>query len=127
MSTAVAILHKEQIIQRVAKGDRLLDISADLGVTPAAISQQLAKDPEYEAAMAAGLEAKMDQREMELECADDGLKVARARELLSHARWRAERRLPHLYGQQRPAIAVQTEGPAKIMVVSYADPQTPSD
>lgn len=125
MATAVAILHREHIIERVAKGERLRDIAESLGITHGAISQQLAKDAEYQAAMEAGLEAKMDQREEELERAEDGLTVARARELLSHARWRAERRLPHLYGQQRQAVAIQTDGPAKIVMVNYGE--TPSD
>ena len=122
--TAVAILHRDAIIQRVAQGDRLVDIGAHYGVTYAALSLVLSKDPEYQAARQNGLDAKLEQRESELEIAPDGLTVARARELLSHARWRAERLNPSVYAPVKQAVQVNTDGAATINIVSYSD--TPS-
>jgi glycosyltransferase A (GT-A) superfamily protein (DUF2064 family) len=41
----------------------------------------------------------MELRERQLEVADESVTVARARDLLSHARWRAEREFPERWGQ----------------------------
>ena len=99
--TAVAIQYRDEIIQRVAQGEYLASIANDLGLKGKgqSISDYLANDPEYQHAREFGLAAKMQKRETELECApkDD---VPRARELLSHARWRAEREAPHIWGQK---------------------------
>lgn len=122
---AVAITHRSDIIDRVAQGERLVDIAASYGVTYAAISLVLSKDPEYQDARQRGLDAKLEQRETELETAQDGLTIARARELLSHARWRAERLNPATYGQQRQSVQVNTDGPATINIVSWADSNSP--
>ena len=103
---AIAITHRADIIQRVAQGHRLLDIASDYGISIPAISQQLADDPEYQIAMIAGLDSKLEQREAEIESADDLLKLARGRELLSHARWRAERLNSALYGQKQANVSV---------------------
>ena len=98
--TALAIIHRDEIIQRVAAGEYLASIAKDLGVAGKgqAISNVLASDPEYQAARETGLEAKLARREADLEVADPAT-VPRARELLSHARWRAEREAPHRWGQ----------------------------
>ena len=110
MSQAVAVLHRDSVIERVAKGDRLIDIAKSYGLTThAAISKQLASDPDYQAARLTGLEARMETREEELEGAGDKVTVARARELLSHARWRAEREAPAIWGQ-RSHVTVETVG-----------------
>lgn len=111
----------------LAEGALTKHIAQHLGISREALSRALTDDPEYQQAMREALDARMEQREEELEGAQDGITLARARELLSHARWRAERLNPAKYGAQKQAVAIQTEGPAKIMVVSYADPQTPSD
>ena len=49
---------------------------------------------------------QIEQREEELEQAEDALNLARARELLSHARWRAEREFPHRWGQKGSLVVV---------------------
>jgi len=59
----------------------------------------------------------MEIRERELEAAADSVAVARARELLSHARWRAEREHPTRWGQRQ-----QVEGGTQI-VVNIATPE----
>ena len=119
--TAVAKIYRNEIIERVAQGERLIDIGSSYGVTYAALSLVLSKDPDYINARQSGLEAKLEQRETELESAPDGLTIARARELLSHARWRAERLNAAVYGQQRQAIQVNTDGPATVNIVSWQD------
>lgn len=97
--TTTAITHKEFIIKSLLDGKRLSDIARQLGVSHQALSAPLQDDPDYLAAMDASLDVRMDQREDELESAQDQLAVARARELLSHARFRAERLAPARWGK----------------------------
>jgi len=125
--TAVAKLHRDEIIDRVAQGERLVDIAASFGVTYAALSLVLSKDPEYISARHSGLEAKLEQRETELENAPDGLTIARARELLSHARWRAERLNSAVYGQAKQAVQVNAgDGQVQVNIVSWSDDSAPT-
>lgn len=106
--TAIAILHRERIIEEVAKGRYLSEIARDLGLKGKgqSISDYLAHDPEYKEARVFGLEAKLVQRESDVEAAhkDD---VPRARELLSHARWRAEREAREIWGKG-PDVVINT-------------------
>lgn len=127
VSVPIAVQRKEEILQRLAQGELVRNIAKDLGIHRMSISHVLANDPEYQAAIAEALEARLEMADEALERAEDGLSLARAREQHVAARWRAERLNPAKYGAQKQAVAIQTEGPAKIMVVSYADPQTPSD
>ena len=108
--TAIAIQHRDEIINRVANGEYLASIAKSFGLAGKgqAISNALAKDDEYHAARMLGLEAKLAGRESELE-ESDAKDVPRARELLSHARWRAERECPERWGpkQQIAQVVVQ--------------------
>jgi hypothetical protein len=107
----VAISHKDDIIARVEAGEKLIDIAKSYGLTThASLSKYLASDPDYQAARELGLESRMDQREEELESANDSVTVARARELLSHARWRAERECPKRWGAQNTGATFGTGG-----------------
>ncbi len=45
--TAIAVLHKDEILKRVANGDKISDIGKSYGVTQQAISKQLLTDPEW--------------------------------------------------------------------------------
>lgn len=95
-----AIIHKATLLERLARGDYVTDIAPALGITTgAAISKVMSHDPEYIAARLAGTKVRLEQREKDLEDAPDSVSVARARELLSHARWRAEREFPEHWGQ----------------------------
>lgn len=111
--------HRDVILQRLAQGERIKDIAKDLGVHRTSISTAFANDPEYQKARIEAVEARLEDAEENLDAAQDGLSVGKAREQLSHARWRAECLAPSIYGRQRQAVAVQTDGPAKIVVVSY--------
>lgn len=119
--TAVAIQHREAILDRLQAGKQLKAISRDLGVSPAAISQVLSKDPDYRSAMETGLAVQIETREEELEVAGNALNLARARELLSHARWRAERECPARWGQhQHIEHSGSVSGPSFVVVVAGA-------
>lgn len=96
--TAVAIKHKEQILQRVMQGDYLSTIAHDLGLAGnQAIVNALSQDPDYQAAKEIGLERRLAKREGELEGCERR-DVLRARELLAHTRWLAEREVPRRWG-----------------------------
>ena len=86
----MATIHRDSVLERIRAGDRLTDIAHSLGLRDhSAISHRLRDDPDYQLARQTGVEARMEHRERELEVAPDSVTVARARELLSHARWRA--------------------------------------
>lgn len=104
MSTAIT--HKQSILEQVAKGTRISDIAQIYGVSAVAITQPLQDDPEYKAAVLSGIEAKLDKREQELECATDGISFSRSRELLSHTRWLAERLARDKYGKDTQSVAI---------------------
>lgn len=121
--TALAVQHRESIIAQVSKGVRLDDIiaSLNLNITKGAITHAIGDDPEYQAARLDGLASRLDNRETELEGAQDQLNLARARELLSHARWRCETEGRSIWGKQS-AINVQAQdGKVSITLIdSYA-------
>ena len=103
--SSIVLANRDSIIQRMERGDRLTDIARDLGLTShAAISMRLSKDPEYQAARIASLASRLDQREGEMEAAQDSVTIARTRELLSHARWRAEREAPQVWGVKQETV-----------------------
>lgn len=97
------VAQRETIIRRLSAGDMVGAIAADLGVHRFSISRRMTHDADYQAAMTEGLEARLELREQELEGATDPVCLARTRELLSHARWRAERLNSSKYGQ-RPTV-----------------------
>ncbi len=117
--TSVAIINKELICEQLAAGRLVSAIAKDLGYTShAAISARLANDPDYLAAREAGLEARLEQRENDLEAAEDSVTVARTRELLSHQRWRCEREAPARWAAPASRTAVQVgDGDKTITIV----------
>ena len=99
--SGVVAKHRELVLDAIQSGMRLSDVATLLGLkTHGAISNALRDDPEYLTAREVGVESRMELRERELEAAADSVTVARARELLSHARWRAEREFPDRWGQR---------------------------
>ena len=107
-SPPTAIRHRDEIIRRVSEGEYLQTVAQSLGLKGKgqAICNVLANDPEYQIARERGLEFKLEMREVELERSEPE-SVPRARELLSHARWRAEREAPHRWGAKGVAVTVQ--------------------
>ena len=121
---ALAIVHREQIIQRIAAGETRSKIAADLGISGPAISQQLANDPEYRAAREQGTEQRLDEAEEMIASSSDGLTLARARDWWRAVSWRAEREYAHRWGQ-RPSTAVQVNGEGTtVKIVSWNDTDT---
>jgi hypothetical protein len=118
--TAIAVLHKGEILKRVAAGDKITDIGKTYGVTQQAISKQLLKDPEWIDARMSGALARIEHWEKEVEAINEGTSqvvLGRAREMLSHARWRAEREFPSQWGSQKMNINI---GSNSLITVSDA-------
>lgn len=107
--TALAILHREEIITQVAQGRLLKQVAADLGITHAAISQQLAQDPEYKTAREIGAEARLENEYERIEAAPDALTLARARETFRAASWFAEREFPARWGQKSQVTNINVD------------------
>ena len=111
--TAIAIQHREQIIQRMAKGEPITAIALSLGYADhSGIVHRLDSDPEYKAALRSGIIGKIEKREGELERAQDNVTVTRSDRLLGHARWWAERLDPDRFGQ-RTHMTIET-GPGDL-------------
>lgn len=87
-----------RILQGIAAGKSLAAIAREYGVRDTAILRRAQKYPEYREALQIGVELRMDQREAELEAAQDNVSVTRADRLLGHARWIAERACPERFG-----------------------------
>jgi len=107
--TAIAVLHKEEILMRVANGDKITDIGKSYGVTRQAISKQLLNDPKWKEARMSGALARIEQWEQEIEKIDpdtNQIMLGRAKEMLAHARWRAEREFPSQWGGHKLNINV---------------------
>lgn len=102
--TAIAIRERETIISRIAHGEDLRQIAQSMSVTPAAISQYLASDPEYVQARQHGISQKIEECEQEIKTADDALNLARARERFRVVSWRAEREFPERWGQRTHVV-----------------------
>ena len=107
--TVVAILHKEEMLNRVAASDKISDIGKSYDVTQQAISKQLLSDPEWIDARMSGALARIEYWEKEIEAINEGTSqvvLGCAREMLAHARWSAEREFPSQWGGHKLNINV---------------------
>ena len=110
--TAIAIQHKDEILKRVAAGDKISDIGKAYGVSHTAISKQLLKDPEWGEARMSGALSRIEHWEKEIEAINEGtlqVMLGRAKEMLSHARWRAEREFSGQWGGAKININVSNK------------------
>jgi len=110
--TAVAVLHKAEILKRVAKSDKIADIGKTYKVSHATISKQLSGDPEWIEARMSGTLARIEHWEQEVEAINAGssqVELGRAKEMLSHSRWRAEREFPSQWGGAKVNINVTSK------------------
>ena len=109
MSQAIAIVHRDTILARLAEGQRLSDIAPELGLaSPNSISKVLKDDPEYAAAIESGHAVKLDRAERMIEDAQDQVDVSRARALHSAYAWRAGVEASHRWGAKPNQINIQT-------------------
>ena len=107
--TAIAVLHKDEILKRIANGDKIADIGKTYKVSHAAISKQLSNDPEWIEARKVGALSRIEHWEKEVEAINAGssqVELGRAKELLAHARWRAKREFPTQWGGAKININV---------------------
>lgn len=101
-SISIATQHKDEIINRIAKGEALTAIAESIGYTNhSAIINRLGEDKEYQDALRAGVIGKLEKREQALELAQDNVTVTRANHLLNHSRWWAERLDPQRFGAKQ--------------------------
>ncbi len=87
--TVVVVLHKKEILNRVAASDKISDIGKSYDVTQQAISKQLLSDPEWIDARMSGALARIEYWGKEIEAINEGTSqvvLGRAREMLAHAR-----------------------------------------
>ena len=122
--TALAVEHRDHILQELSTGKLVSDVAKPLGIAPQNISKQLAHDPDYQAARELGIENRLSKARLAvLEIAELGVEdgvivgitkpqgtLARARvEALKAEMWFAEREFPHRWGQKKEDsnIAVQ--------------------
>ena len=102
------VAQRDSVLDRIAQGEPLVKIALSMGYTNhSAIINRLGAGEDYKLALKVGSEARLETREAELEKADDSVTVSRARELLSHARWRAERIDPDRWGAKSNVLNVQ--------------------
>ena len=108
MSNALAIIHKETILAQLSAGDTLSVIASRLGISQPALSKQLAHDPEFLEAKHLAIESRLVKWEDEIEGIDAStpmVMVARCKEGMSQARWRAEVMCKEVYGKQ-PTVSL---------------------
>src|SRR3989337_1657635 len=106
--TALAIIHKQEIIEQVEQGMFLDDIARQLGITPAAISKQLKDDDDYIAAREAGVEARLEQQYRAITEAQSMTTISRGREGFRAASWFAEREFPQRWGRDTRSSQTDT-------------------
>ena len=108
----IATIHREEILDRISKGEYVKDIAIALGVTKQAISQVLMDDPEYIQAREEGMAERLDNahqllaeitesRQIKKEDAKEWLDLVRIREAgLKRLEWRAEREHSSRWGSK---------------------------
>lgn len=96
--TAIAIQRREEILYGLSQGQYVKDLAESLQVAPEAISQVLAKDPEYKLAREIGAERRLEKYQDGLDQSADALSLARAREGFKAQAWRCEREFPARWG-----------------------------
>ena len=109
-SKSLVIANKEAILTRLAEGDTVTKIAKSLGLTHAAISMQLANDPEYQAAKVIHHATRLDRAESDLELSQDSFTLARAREVHKAYSWRASVECSRLWGTQQQAQTTFGQG-----------------
>ena len=126
MSTALAIVHKQDILDKLSSGLTLAVIAKSLGITHSAISHKLAHDPEFNLAKQMAVEARLidaeeavaniqmpvigeDEGQFRMQAKLSELTLARAKIELTQANWRAEVMCKEIYGKQ-PTVSLNIGG-----------------
>ena len=98
---AIALQHREEILQSLASGKRLSHSAEQYRVTPQAISRALKDDPDYQAALETGHAVRLDAAEEMIEGAALPVDVARAGTLWRAVSWRASVEASHRWGAKQ--------------------------
>ena len=117
--TALAIIHKAEIVEKLAQGIRLDDMG--LGISHQAISRALKDDPDYRDAMISYHAARLDRSEMMIEGAEDSVAVARARAFNDAVRWRAAREQRDIWGDKPMTVDIHIGAQVDDALGSIAD------
>ena len=107
--TAVAILHRDEIIQRIREGAILREIAADLGIAKQSISAVLKDDPEYQAAHIDQVESMIEHAKVETWAAREPHDIARAREMAKFAFRYAEAVNPAKWSPKREVLNLHAD------------------
>ena len=113
-STALAVVHKDEILARIRDGEITRNVAADYGITGQAIRKALANDPDYHAAKFEQAASMIEDAHIETWAARDPVAIARAREMTKFAFRYAESVDPQRWGQKQQ---VQVDAAISISIV----------
>ena len=115
------------IIERLALGDMLKDICEEIGVNRSNVYRMTQRDKEfgelYDRAHLTGIEAFLEEARSTLATAANRDEILRAKELLRHAEWRAEKLLTRYQPTQKSEV--KHSGPMIIGWESEAKAEQP--
>lgn len=104
MSTALANVDADSVIERIASGEYQSHIAAQLGIPKQSLHNVISKHPAYREALKLRNMAKLDQAQEAIENPEGesalAKDLARAREAFKAAAWRAERECPGEWGNK---------------------------
>lgn len=113
------------VLDRLRAGERPVDVAKDLGVSHVALYAFLLRNsPEEWKAISAGKAlARIEQAEVDMDAADDQVKIAKARESHRMGAWAAERVARSIYGETKNGtgditvqVLIQRDGEVKTVV-----------
>ena len=112
----------------LADGQSLRQIAAHLDISYEGLRIWILRDQpvQYKVAQELGMVARLVHCDKQLDDAANPLDIARAREAARFARWDAERRLPHLFGQKQE-VTHNIQQPIFSVAVVVQVAQTPVD
>ena len=107
--TAIAIIHKAEILEKVRAGMILREIAPEYGISPQAIHQAIGKDPEYREAMLDQAESMIEQAKVDTWEAREAIDIARAREVAKFAFRYAEAVNPAKWSPKREVLNLHAD------------------
>lgn len=119
--TAVAVRHREAILERVKGGEILAEIAPDYKVSKQALHQVLRDDPEYQVAKRIQAASMIDEAKIETWKAREPLDIARAREMTRFAFRYAESVDSANWGQKIQSLNINVQVSADELVGSAED------
>ena len=117
----------DRIIDALSQGQSIYSLADEWNIARLSIQRRAWANPDYADAMATCVQARMEQREAELQRADNNVAVTRADRLLGHARWLAERSCPDRWGAKPTGtgtvnVQIVINKPGDVQVAVSSDP-----